>query len=706
MVCLWTYVWLAVLYRTFIEKRFDLKCARVTCFLALQPVHLCKHLLSKRVWIVELGHVAAWFAWGLVTIVALYLSLCFLLRSSSIQHGVVTLRKYFSYASACLLCSYCVVVIAFLQDDFSTRLVWENSYSTTPWWYKWTAVWGNHDGSWLLWCLLTAMQLSVALFGEKNRPHLRVMLLFSSVFMSFILSYQLFFANPFLRLLPMPPPQGMDLNPLLQDTMFLTHPPLLYAGSTALSVVYIYSLCACWSQDFFDNYPWQESIRLWSLWSWTFLTAGIALGSYWAYHELGWGGWWFWDPVENLSLLPWLITTAVLHTRFREVSSQEKKNTLAMALSACTVVVLGLFVVRSGLLVSVHSFADNPRKATFLLAFFLVIAACSLLSWFRLRYMLSVQRHVLVSASSLVAKSSTNAIDWLAIQRTMFYLLHLWLLLATLYPWVSEVFLDQKVSVGHDYFHTFVGAIWLMMGFAMGLSQMGKNIKKALKLSVVSAFVTLSIMLFVYMQSLPWDLIYCGVMYVTVWVFATHFSRIQKSYRARRIGALVHVCVAFFACAVTLQSYRQSYTHATLKPGQHLYLGQTRLAFHGVKIAKGPNYDAKVASITVSLNDGQSVLLHPEIRYFKSRQMATTKSAVHSAWFGDHYFVVTEPSPAHYQLRWYSKPYQRLVWLSLAGLVLLGWMLWLQAYRQRRGVVSVFASGFTASASIHTSTCS
>ena len=596
--------------------------------------------------------------------------------------------------------SFIALEISFLTDDFSVLYVATNSNPNLPIYYKFAALWGGHEGSLLLFLLILAGWILVfVLFNEDQK--------YSSAFMNIILfallAFTVFLSNPFERLLPISSISGSDLNPLLQDFAFTIHPPMLYMGYAGLVIPFGIAMNFLLNQE---KVKQLEPIRSWSVVSWSFLTLGISLGSWWAYYELGWGGWWFWDPVENLSLLPWLITTAVLHTRFREVSSQEKKNTLAMALSACTVVVLGLFVVRSGLLVSVHSFADNPRKATFLLAFFLVIAACSLLSWFRLRYMLSVQRHVLVSASSLVAKSSTNAIDWLAIQRTMFYLLHLWLLLATLYPWVSEVFLDQKVSVGHDYFHTFVGAIWLMMGFAMGLSQMGKNIKKALKLSVVSAFVTLSIMLFVYMQSLPWDLIYCGVMYVTVWVFATHFSRIQKSYRARRIGALVHVCVAFFACAVTLQSYRQSYTHATLKPGQHLYLGQTRLAFHGVKIAKGPNYDAKVASITVSLNDGQSVLLHPEIRYFKSRQMATTKSAVHSAWFGDHYFVVTEPSPAHYQLRWYSKPYQRLVWLSLAGLVLLGWMLWLQAYRQRRGVVSVFASGFTASASIHTSTCS
>jgi cytochrome c-type biogenesis protein CcmF len=634
------------------------------------------------VWLIESGHLGVWCAFGLSVSVFAHVSVLYALRLTPSLAVASWLRGCFTGSTLCLCMGYFALTYAFLQDDFSTKLVWQNSYTTTPWWYKLTAVWGNHDGSWLLWSLLTSMQLSIALLNCRAASGTAIKLLVASGMMTSVLGYQLFFANPFLRLLPMPPPEGMDLNPLLQDTMFLVHPPLLYLGSTALCVVYLYAVSACWSKDVFASNHWPKAIYVWSLWSWSFLTAGIALGSYWAYHELGWGGWWFWDPVENLSLLPWFMATTLVHTRWRGSKVLDKYSIIFAALMACTMVVFGLFVVRSGLLVSVHSFSDQPEKSKYLLMLFVLTSAFSVISWLRLQWLHTVEktRQVIKCIESTGGKRWK--VDWLQVQATIFYLLHVWVLLATMYPWCSEVFLGQSVSVGHDYFHAFIGTIWLVMGFLMGLSAATRNnTRSMLMLSVISLFMTVCVAQWCHAYQKDFDRMLMGCVYVSMWVLSTHGWQLCTTQNARTLGHMVHMCVAFFALKAMMQGYHESHSHAPIAPGEEMRLQDEQLVFNGVSVIKGPNYTAKVATLTATLGSGKTITLHPEIRYFQSRSMATTKSVVHSAWLGDHYLVMTEPTVSNYQLRWYYKPYQRMIWISASFMVLFGVTLWLRAYR-------------------------
>ncbi len=569
-----------------------------------------------------------------------------------------------------------VLISAFVNFDFSVLYVASNSNSALPTFYRVAAMWGAHEGSLLLWGWILALwTLAVALFSRNLPPSFacRVIGVLGVVSFCFLL-FTLYTSNPFERLpLEQIPADGRDLNPVLQDPALAIHPPLLYTGYVGFAVAFAFA-CAAMLEGKLDQ-TWARWTRPWTTLAWCFLSVGIALGSWWAYYELGWGGYWFWDPVENASFMPWLVGTALIHSlAVTEKRGLFKSWTLLLAILAFSLSLLGTFLVRSGVLVSVHSFAADPERGMFILAFLVLMigGALTLYSW----------RAPLLKSPAGFDAVSREA--FLLYNNIALVLAALVVFIGTLAPLVNDALGLQSISVGPGWFRRtfpFI-ALALVALVSVGLHSAWKRgrLSKAqqLLLAVAGAVIVMGIVVAIFGNMPGQWLSYVGIVF-GCWVIVS--SLIDPIDRLRRKlslpRAIIGMTIAHMGlgvCVIAISTV-ESYTierDVALGAGETVALGRYAYRFDSLQPVEGPNYDGVRAQVTV-LRDGKPLaVLHPEKRNYWVQRSTMTEAGIHSRWNMDLFAALGEDLGAgRWSVRAQLRPLIDYVWLA-AGLMALG----------------------------------
>jgi len=567
--------------------------------------------------------------------------------------------------------AFVILVWAFLHFDFSVKYVADNSNLALPWYYRITAVWGAHEGSMLLWIfILNVWTLALAAFSRQLPDAFvaRVLGVLGIIAVGF-LTFIIFTSNPFGRLLPMPG-DGADLNPVLQDPGMTFHPPVLYMGYVGFSVAFAFSVAALLGGSMEQS--WVRWARPWTNAAWGFLSCGIVAGSWWAYAELGWGGWWFWDPVENASFMPWLVGTALIHAQaVTEKRGSLRAWTILLSLFAFSLSLLGTFLVRSGVLTSVHAFASDPRRGLFILCFLVVVVGGSLLL-----YALRAPKVAGGKPFALVSRETA-----ILIGNLMFTVAAAMVLLGTLFPLIGDALHLGKVSVGPPYFGFLFPLLMLPVVLLLPFGpylRWGKSDTPALKAVLarcsIAAVACAIIAAFIVEGDLKAIAGVASAVWVGVGVLLYVLKRWREMPRGRRYPAemagmlLAHVGVAVFLIGVLLSESLSVTRDVRMAPGEVQIVSGYQFRFDGVKDATGPNWRAEQGVVTVSRDDKTIAVMHPEKRTY-IRGQVQTESAIDPGITRDLYVALGEPmDPSNTQgawaLRLYYKPFIRWIWLG------------------------------------------
>ena len=580
--------------------------------------------------------------------------------------------------------AFACLVQSFLVNDFSVLYVAQHSNSQLPAQYRFAAVWGGHEGSLLLWAfILSLWTIAVARFSKHLPEEMvaRVLGVMGLISVGFLL-FMLFTSNPFDRLLPAAM-DGRDLNPLLQDIGLVIHPPMLYMGYVGFSVAFAFALSALLGGKL--DATWARWSRPWTTVAWVFLTMGVALGSWWAYYELGWGGWWFWDPVENASFMPWLVGTALIHSlAVTEKRGAFKSWTVLLAISAFSLSLLGTFLVRSGVLTSVHSFATDPKRGVFILSFLVVVIGASLLlfAWRAPKIGLG-GKFDLISRESLLL--SNNVLLSVAAASVF---------LGTLYPLFVDALGFGKISVGLPYFNAVFVPIMVPMVLLMGLGTFARwkqTSVRELWTRVRWAFaVSLIIALLLPLALGKWTpMIAMGLM-LAFWVITTVFTDLLKRIGGREGSALqrlknqslsyygmqmAHLGVAAFIIGVTMVKGYETERDVRMDIGDTVEAGAYVFRFDGVREQQGPNYQAYQGRVTITKNDKLVTQLYPEKRTYNASGMPMTEAAIDAGFLRDLYVSLGEPIPdsdGAWAVRVYHKPFIDWIWAGCLMMILGG----------------------------------
>lgn len=566
---------------------------------------------------------------------------------------------------------------AYVTSDFSVLNVVENSHSAKPDLYKITGVWGNHEGSLLLWVLILALfGALVAAFGRNIPADLRAATLgvqgwVTAAFLLFMLAT----SNPFLRVSPAPM-EGNDLNPILQDVGLAIHPPLLYIGYVGFSIVFSFAIAALLLGRV--DAAWARWVRPWTLLAWMFLTLGIAMGSYWAYYELGWGGYWFWDPVENASFMPWLAGTALLHSAIvMEKRGALKVWTVLLAILTFSLSLLGTFLVRSGVLTSVHAFATDPLRGTFILGILVAFIGGSLA--------LYAWRAPLLKQGGLFAPVSREGA--LVLNNLLLTVAAVSVLVGTLYPLALEALTDEKISVGPPFFNLTFGPLMVPLLIAMpfgpllawkrgDLAAVSQRLYAVLGLALAATLVT------AWVQGTEKILAALGVG-LAAWVICGAVAEILSRARFRDVGlstglsrlyglpgsawgtALGHAGIGITLLGIVAVSAFEEEKVLTIRPGESVEIGDYRLAFGGLARRTGPNYIDDVGHFDIYRGGAKVAEADPAKRLYTARRMPTTEAGIVTFGLSQIYVSIGEVhADGGADIRLYHKPLVTLIWLG------------------------------------------
>ena len=573
--------------------------------------------------------------------------------------------------------SFGALVYAFLVNDFSVVYVAQHGNTELPVMYKVSAVWGAHEGSLLLWVYILACWTVAVAALTRNLPVvvvarvLSVMGMVSIGFMSFLL----FTSNPFERVFPVPM-QGGDLNPLLQDFGLAVHPPMLYMGYVGMSVAFSFAIAALIGGKL--DSAWARWSRPWTLVAWVFLTLGITLGSWWAYYELGWGGWWFWDPVENASFMPWLAGTALIHSlAVTEKRGAFKRWTVLLALTAFSLSLLGTFLVRSGVLTSVHSFAADPARGLFILMFLLIVIGGSLF--------LYALRAPGISRGGGFATLSRESL--LLGNNLLLLVITSLVLLGTLAPLLYDAMQWGKISVGFPWFNSMFVMFTPLMILLMGAGPLTRwkqqdpaALLRTLRLSLlISIIAGVAVALLVSTSPLSAGL----AVALSMWLITTLFTSLKQRLRNRGgISALfgdlagrggrsyygmwlAHTGIAIFIIGVTFVTQYDIEKDVRMSPGQEVQLDHYMFRFEGAIDHKGPNYHSMRGTVRVFKDGKEIALLHPEKRTYLVQSRPMTEAGIDAGLWRDVYVSLGEPlGNGDWAVRLYYKPFVRWIWLG------------------------------------------
>ena len=572
------------------------------------------------------------------------------------------------------LLSFLCLTYSFISSDFSLLVVSSNSNTELPFIYKITGVWGNHEGSILLWLLvMTFFGFLFSLQRTKEKNIKKNSLCIQNTLIFLICLFVIFTSNPFDRIFP-PEIEGSDLNPLLQDPGLIIHPPLLYLGYVGFSIVYSISLAVLIFN--FKSETFVKVLKPWVFASWTFLTLGIGLGSWWAYYELGWGGFWFWDPVENASLLPWLTASALLHTII--ISGKKKlllKWTLLLSVITFTLSLLGTFLVRSGVLISVHAFANDPSRGVFILL--LLLAVCSIGLLFYVKRSTYFKQSKSINVISKEGAISLNNVFMLTLSFTI--------LLGTIYPLISSVFFNTKISVGAPFFNSILAPITIPLVLGMIFGPFLKwgtddvfNLLSRLKVLLIS---------FLVISMIIWYLNYQGPIIsilffiLSSWLITSSLFELSKffvfrpSFQIKKIPLknisqlIAHIGIGLLIIGATGTSILKKEKIQFQDLNQKISISNFDVKFEGIKNVEGPNYLSQVGVFSIYKDKNYIKTLYPERRFYNSREQVTTEAAIHSTFTGDLYIAIGEKNTESNTLSWTTRiwfnPFTLWIWIGV-----------------------------------------
>ena len=577
--------------------------------------------------------------------------------------------------------SFAALTMAFVTSDFSVKLVYDNSHTAKPMLYKISGVWGNHEGSMLLWVLILALfGAAAAVFGDNLPPSLRARVLavqaaIGAAFYAFII----FTSNPFLRLAS-PPFDGRDLNPLLQDPGLAFHPPFLYLGYVGLSMAFSFAVAALIEGRV--DAAWARWVRPWTLAAWMFLTIGIALGSWWAYYELGWGGFWFWDPVENASFMPWLLAAALLHSAIVVEKREALKSwTILLAIMAFGFSMIGTFIVRSGVITSVHSFASDPARGVFILGILVVFTGGALT--------LYAARATQMTAKGVFAPVSREGA--LILNNVLLAVAAFVVFIGTMWPLIAEMLWDRKLSVGAPFFNQAFTPFMIALAIALPLGSilpwkratLGRVMRPlwpALTLAgavmaLVFAVSTGRSAIAVIGAGLGAWIIFGAVAELVHRTGQSGLSRLLRLPRADWGKATAHGGLGVTFIGIALLTAWQVEDIRVAQVGQPFRVADYDITIASVDEVEGPNYISTTATMEVARNGRLVATLHPEKRVYPVQAMPTTEAAIDNGIFRDIYLVIGDAqADGGWAIRTYIKPFANWIWagsllMALGGII-------------------------------------
>ena len=572
-----------------------------------------------------------------------------------------------------VLISFLALIISFVISDFSNETVFNNSHTTKPLFYKISGTWGNHEGSLLLWLLVLTLFIFIFLLRTKNQP-IKYKILTLGFQQVIIIGFFLFLiqtSNPFNYLFPVPD-EGLGLNPILQDPALAIHPPILYLGYVGSSIIFSSALAATTLN--MVSISWAVHIKKWVLISWIFLTLGILLGSIWAYYELGWGGFWFWDPVENVSLMPWLALTTLLHC----ILVLERKEILTswviiLSIATFTLSMCGTFLVRSGILNSVHTFANDPERGLFILIFLFALIFLSLFIFFFFHQ---------------TTKDNSSNFFWLSKETSilvnnwfMMYFLSV-VLIGTVYPIFLDVISSQKISVGPPFYHKLIAPFLIPFLFAMAIGPRLKWIRSDLKdkiylisLLIISILISFFIVKNFSTNILINTILISSALYLFFITLRDFFSKKYKNFAQNT----AHFGFSLLILSILFNNLFSSEIITNLKVGETYDNSKTKIVFESINQKKEKNYKSIIANFNITNSEGINNNLSPELRIYNQPNITTSEADIKTTLMKDKFIVINlVQNQDYFNVRYQVKPFMLWIWLSVIMISLGGLVSFLQ----------------------------
>ena len=568
-----------------------------------------------------------------------------------------------------VIVAFLSLILSFINSDFSNETVFNNSHSTKPLFYKISGSWGNHEGSLLLWLLVLTLFIFLFLVKSKEQPKkYRILtLLFQQIIIIGFFLFVLITSNPFNYLFPIPT-EGLGLNPILQDPALAIHPPVLYLGYVGASIIFSSSLAAV-TQNYISK-EWAQHIKEWVLASWIFLTVGIMLGSIWAYYELGWGGFWFWDPVENVSLMPWLTLTALLHC----ILVLERRAALTswvviLSITTFTLSMCGTFLVRSGILNSVHTFANDPARGIFILIFLFILIVLSLGIFFIFH---KENNKSIINFFWLSRETSILINNWF-----MMYFLAV-VLIGTVYPIFLDVISSEKISVGPPFYQKLIVPLLIPFLLFMSLGPRLKWIKSKIenKKSLVITFILSVMLTFFIIKHLTTDLLFYTVLIsIAFFLFFTTLKEIFIKKFNNISQSVAHFGFSLLILSILFNSILSSEIITNIKIGEKYDFNKGEIFFKKTEERKKSNFNSIIAFFEIKDKNGRIIRLKPEIRIYNQPVIITSEADIKTTLLEDKFLVMNlVKGNEYFNIRYQVKPFMVWIWISVFLLSLGGLM--------------------------------
>ena len=621
--------------------------------------------------IVEISHFLTILATGLFLLSGLFAT--FINNTEYISNLIA---RTYSHAFFFLIASFGLYVWLAATDNFSVLYIASHSNTNLPIFYKISSIWSAHEGSMFLWIVFLAVWGFIFNFKISQSNPLKSLTLgiLSLVIVGFLL-FLLLTSNPFQTILPIPPINGADINPVLQDPALVIHPPTLYLGYVGFSIPFACAIAFLIKGN--SDIEWELMVQKWSIMAWIFLTIGITLGSWWAYYELGWGGYWFWDPVENVALMPWLAATAFIHSLSVSIKSKKLRVwTILLSILVFSLSLFGAFIVRSGIIDSVHSFANDPERGLYLLGFISLIIITSLI--------LFVLRFSKIQSIESIKRFSKES--FVSINNIFFGVLIFSVMLGVTYPLIYEYLLNQKISVGAPFYTAIFSPIVLLacifLIFSVDSKWSRRMKSNLLNLPVVistasSVFITL---LFLYLFDIN-DLYMNSLIFVGFLIILRYMFEIYKLIKFRKyinpFSAIAHIALGLLLISISLNSSLSTERAMSLKIDETEKYKDLTINFQNINLSNGSNYDAIKADLLIQTTNGKSFKLSPEKRRYFTRGQITTETAIHASPIRDIYITIGDQLDdgswvvniqLNYLIRWI---WFSAILMSFAGILLI-----------------------------------
>ena len=593
----------------------------------------------------------------------------YFLKKNKIAEKIFYFLIYLSFAS--IVVSFFSLMFAYINSDFSNYNVFQNSHSSKPMLYKITGTWGNHEGSMLLWLIIMMFYCFLFSFNKTLEKQLKKLTIFFQTFLyCFFLLYVVISSNPFL-VNSIEVSEGLGLNPILQDPALAIHPPMLYFGYVGFSLVLSLAIAGLILDKI--NTDWILVTKQWTLFCWSMLTGGIALGSYWAYYELGWGGWWFWDPVENVSLMPWIVGLALVHSLMMTQKEQLLKRWIVFLSILCfSLSIFGTFLVRSGILTSVHSFASDSSRGIFILIIFLVITGFSFIVFI-------LKSNDPKKKLNLLFINKTSS---LVINNILMLIACITILLGTIYPIIIEVITNNRISVGAPYYNSTALPIllpgFLLMSIAPALSWQTNKLPKLkiyLIIFLAVSILTTIISYFSFFNTWGFIGIFLSLIIIGSSILSIHINYSKyglKKFLIYNNALIAHIGVGIMIMGITCSSIFQSEYNLSLNINETKTLNKYSYKFKNTKIYNENNYQELIAVFEIYKNKKYISKVKPSKRYYHVSKMITTEAGIYRHWFQDFYFVIGNETNGKWDIKIYQNPLVNLIWLGVILMIISG----------------------------------